>query len=493
MIRVLCPAGKQILIVGISSRAYTRFSGAVRGSERERAVDGKKKIDMLTGSLWDKILLYTLPLAATGILQQLFNAADVVVVGRFTGDRGAAAMAAVGANSPLIGLILNVFVGVSLGTNVVIANAVGTKDRSTIGKAVHTSILFSVICGTLMAILGEVLAVPILRLLSVPDAVLPMAVLYLRIYLVGLPVILLYNFESAIYRGVGNTRTPLGALTAAGIVNVFLNLFFVVIVGMTVDGVAAATVISNVISSMVLLYDLTRFQTDIRVEWKRLRIDGPVFRRILRIGIPTGIQTAVFSMANIIIQSAINSLGTIVMAASSAAFNIEMFVYDVLNSFSQACTTFVAQNNGAGNMPRCKRVLGLCLAENAACTAVSVFVVLLFGKKILSLFTADQQVIDTGYVRLVLIFTAYIFTILYEVISGYLRGFGISARPAVLTTLGICGVRIGWIYLVFPRDPTFHTIMMAYPYSLATTALLMSLTLIVLRPAGKRLSDAAER
>jgi len=453
----------------------------------------RKEIDMLTGSIWDKILVYALPLAATGILQQLFNAADVVVVGRFTGSHGAAAMAAVGANSPVIGLIVGVFVGVSLGTNVVIANAVGMKDRKMIHQAVHTSILFALICGVIMTILGELFAAPILRALSVPDDVLPMAVLYLRIYFSGLPVILLYNFEAAIFRGIGNTRTPLAALTVSGILNVFLNLFFVIVVGMTVDGVAIATVISNAVSALALLRTLMRTDSDVRLDLRKLRIHSNVFQKIMMIGIPAGIQSAVFAIANIIIQSAINSLGTVVMAASSAAYNIEVFVYDVLNAFSQACTTFTGQNNGAGNMPRCKKVLGLCLLEGAVCTAASVALVLLFGKQILSFFTTDQAVIDTGYIRLVLIFFAYIFTIQYEVMSGYLRGFGISALPALLTTLGICGVRIAWIYLVFPGSRTFHTIMMAYPYSLAATAAMMLTTLLVRRPASKRERAAVRR
>lgn len=445
----------------------------------------KQKINMLSGSLWDRILLYALPLAATGILQQMFNAADVIVVGRFTGDKGAVAMAAVGANSPVIGLIVNAFVGISLGTNVVIANATGMNDRDTIHKAVHTSVFFAIICGIVMSVLGEIFAVPILKSLSVPDEVLPMAVLYLRIYLIGLPVILLYNFEASIYRGTGNTRFPLEALTVSGVLNVFLNLFFVIVVKMTVDGVAVATVISNCVSSLVLLYRLTASESDIRLDLKRLKADPAVFIKIMRIGIPAGIQSAVFSIANVIIQSAINSLGTIVMAASSAAFNIEIFAYDVLDSFGQACTTFTGQNNGAGNMKRCRKILFLCLAEDAVCTALSIVLILFFGKTILSLFTDNEQVINTGYVRLILIFTAYIFTMLYDVMSGYMRGFGISALPALLTTIGICGVRIAWIYTVFPKNRTFHTIMMAYPYSLATTAVLIGIALAILKPSKK--------
>lgn len=445
----------------------------------------KREIDMLSGSMWDKILLFALPLALTGILQQLFNAADVIVVGRFTGSMGAAYMAAVGANSPVIGLIVNLFIGVSLGTNIVVANAVGAGDHGAIGKAVHTSVLFALICGAAMAVLGEILSKPIIDLLGVPGDVYRPALLYLRIYLAGLPVILLYNYEAAVYRGVGNTRTPLLALTISGILNVLLNLFFVVVVGMNADGVAIATVISNAVSSLYLTIDMMRSRSDIHLRLKDLKIDRAVFRHIMRIGIPTGIQSAVFSISNIIIQYAINSLGTIVMAASSASYNVEIFAYEIFNSFSQACATFTSQNNGAGRIKRCRKALFVCIAEDTAATAVAIVLILFFGRRILSVFTSDNEVIETGYQRLVVVFAAYFSSMLYEVMSGYMRGFGISAMPAFLTTLGICGVRIAWIYLIFPRDPTFRNIIMVYPYSLTITMLLILASLLIIRPAKR--------
>lgn len=285
----------------------------------------KKKQNMLTGSLWDKIILFALPLAATGILQQLFNAADIAVVGRFTGDMGSIAMAAVGTNSSIVNLIVNLFVGLALGANVVIATAVGMGDEDTIEKAVHLSITFAVAGGAAAAVVCELLAPYILSLIHVPAEVLPMATLYLRVYLAGLPVILLYNFESAIFRAVGDTRTPLMMLAISGVVNVALNFLFVAGLNMTVDGVAMATVLSNLLCAILLLRRLLRTELPIRVELKRLRIDWAVFRRILRIGIPAGIQSAVFSFANILIQSAVNTLDTVVMAASSAAYNVETF------------------------------------------------------------------------------------------------------------------------------------------------------------------------
>ena len=270
-----------------------------------------------------------------------------------------------------------------------------------------------------------------------PDEVYPLALLYIRIYLIGMPAILLYNFEAAIFRSIGETKVPLLALTVAGVLNVILNLFFVIVLHMTVNGVAIATVLSNVV-----------------------------------------------------IQSAINSLGTAVIAASSAAYNIEVFAYDVLNSFSQACTTFVGQNYGAGKIGRCKRTLALCLVEDAIASALSIVLILFAGRFLLSIFNNDPEVIELGYTRLVIIFIAYIFSMMYEVMSGYLRGFGISVVPAVITTVGVCVVRIIWINVVFPMNRTFQTIMTAFPVSLALTAVGTFIALIIYRPsrrfAGKK-------
>lgn len=448
---------------------------------RSRVAEG-----MIIGSLWDKILLFAIPLAVTGILQQLFNAADVAVVGRFTGDAGPLAMAAVGANSPLIGLLLNTFIGVSLGTNVIIANAVGKGDAKDIHTAVHTSIVLALLCGTALAVLGEIFAEPLLSLQNVPDEVLPYATLYFRVYMLGTPVIMLYNFEAAIFRGIGDTKTPLKVLMFSGVLNVGLNILFVIVFKRTVDGVAAATVISNLVSAVLLLFYMRRSAADIHVELKELRIDKRMLARILQIGVPAGIQSAVFSFANIIIQSAINSLGTVVMAASSAAFNVEIFAYDVLNGFSAACTTIVGQNAGAGKIDRCRRAAVLSWVEGALALAAIISLILFFGHEILGLFNSDQEVIEVGFQRLVIIFFAYAFSLTYEVISGYMRGFGISTMPAILTMIGICGVRLLWIYFVFPMDPSFSTIMTVYPVSLATTAGLMAVGLLVKKP-GKRL------
>lgn len=445
----------------------------------------RRQIDMLNGSIRSSLPKFALPVAATAILEQLFNASDVAVVGNFTGAERTAAVAAVGANSPIISLIVNLFLGIALGANVVIANAIGRKDREAVCRAVHTSVAVAVLGGIFIAVAGELLSGILLRSLNVPDDVFPLALLYLRIYLLGMPVILLYNFLAAIFRSVGDAKTPLIALTASGVLNVLLNLFFVVALHMTVNGVAIATVISNAVSSALLFRKLMTSDSFIAIEPKKIRIDMKTLGQIMRIGLPAGIQSGVFAISNIVVQSAINSLGMVVMAASSAAYNIEIFAYDVLNSFSQACTTFVGQNYGAKQIDRCKKTLILSLIEDAIATAAAIAIVLLVGKNILSVFNSDPQVIEIGYTRLKMVFTAYTFSMLYEVMSGYLRGFGISLVPAVLTTVGVCGVRILWINLVFPQNPTFPTILSAYPISLSVTAFLIFIALVCYRPAKR--------
>ena len=455
--------------------------------------ENAKQLDMLHGSIWNKLPLFALPVAATAILEQLFNASDLAVVGNFTGAGKTIAVAAVGANSSIISLIVNLFVGIALGANVVIANAIGREDKEVITKAVHTSILVAVLAGIGVAIAGELVANPLLASLQVPEDVFPAALLYLRIYLLGMPVILLYNFEAAIFRSTGDTKTPLVVLTISGILNVLLNLFFVAVLHMTVNGVAIATVVSNCISSVLLFYRLVKTNGWIHVEWKNLHVDREILVQIMRIGLPAGIQSAVFAVANIVIQSAINSLGTVVMAASSAAYNIEIFAYDVLNAFSQACTTFVGQNYGAGQLKRCRKVLILCIVEDAIATASAIVLILLTGKALLSLFNSDPQVVSVGYTRLIMVFSAYTFSMLYENMSGYMRGFGFSLIPAVVTTLGICGVRIFWIVAVFPSHATFVGILTAYPVSLSVTALLIFIVLAIYHPAKRLQTDKGEK
>ena len=442
-------------------------------------------IDILNGPMWDKILRYALPVAATGILGQLFNASDIAIVGNFAEGDTVAAVAAVGANGPVIGLLLNIFIGIALGANVVIANAIGRGDKETVSRAVHTSIVAAVLGGIIVGLLGQLVAEPVLSMLQVPEDVFPLALKYMRIYLLGLPVIFLYNFEAAIFRSAGDTKTPLVALALSGVLNVILNLFFVVVLNKTVDGVAIATVLANVVSSVVLLRRLLRSELFIHVEFKNLRIDWKILWRILKIGVPAGIQGAVFSLSNIVVQSAINSLGKVTMAASSAAFNVEIMAYYILNSFGQACTTFVGQNYGAGQIDRCRKALKLCLIESVIATACAVCIALLSGKYLIALFNNDPEVIRLGMVRMKFIFMSYIFSTIYDCMSGYMRGFGISLTPALLTIFGVCGTRIIWIYMVFPMSQTFETIMQVYPISLAINMVLIFCALIITRPSKR--------
>lgn len=445
-----------------------------------------REIDMLNGPIWDKLPRYALPIAFTGMLEQLFNASDIAIVGNFANTNRTVAIAAVGANSPIVGMILNLCIGIALGANVMIANAIGRKDHKTVTETVHTAVLMALIGGAIVTILGEWCIGSVLNLLHVPTDVYPYALLYIRIYLLGMPVIFLYNFEAAIFRSVGETKVPLEALAFSGVLNVILNLFFVIILKMSVNGVAIATVISNAVSSGILLICLMRMNTWIHLDIRELKLHGNCVKRIVQIGLPAGVQGAVFNLANIVIQSAINILGTVVIAASSAAFNIEIMVYYVINSYGQACTTFVGQNFGAGQMKRCRRVLVLCLVEDIIICVCMICIGLVFGKNLLAIFNSEPKVIAIGYIRIIMVFLADTFNMLYEIMSGYLRGFGISFVPAILTILGVCVVRILWVYTIFPMDRTFRTLMTVYPVSLASAAILIGGALLYYRPAHRR-------
>lgn len=448
-------------------------------------------LDLLEGDLFVNVLRFALPVAATGALEQLFNAAGIAIVGNCSGPDGTRNVAAVGANSFIVMLVINFFIGVALGANVVIANAIGRGSTDSARSATRTAIVMALAGGVAFLIIGQLCAAPILRLLAVPANVMPFALLYLRIYLIGLPVILLYNFEAAIFRAAGDTRTPLKALALAGLINVAIGLALTAGLRMGVAGVAIGTVAANVFGSLTLLRRLTRLDLSapIHVGLRELRFDAMSARAILRIGLPAGFQSAVFAFANVIIQGAINTLGMTVIAASSAAFNIESLAYQVFNSFSQACATFTGQNSGARQYARCRRVLAVCYLENVIVTGAAIAVVLAFGHTMLGLFVHDPEAVRLGYLRLLFVFVGYMFSMAYDVASGYLRGFGISLVPAALTVLGVCGVRIDWIAFVFPTHRTFTTIMAVYPISLAVTAALVLIALAVYRPASRALRN----
>ena len=430
----------------------------------------KKEMDMLHGPLASKILLFAIPLACTGILQQLFNAADVMVIGRFVGKH---AMAAVGSNSAFIGLMVNLFVGISLGANVIIARYTGQGNKEKVHQAVHMAILVALIGGIIMTVVGETVTNPLLVLLGVPDEVFSLARLYLRVYLLGMPVILLYNFESAIFRSQGNTKTPLICLTISGCVNVVFNLFFVLVCGRSVDGVALGTVLSNAISSVLLFILLVKSPSEVRIRKADMHLHKDVLKEMFRIGLPAGLQGCVFSISNIMVQSAINSLGADIMASSSAAFNIEIMAYYLANSFGQACTTFIGQNHGAGNLERCKSVTHWSLFLATISTAIVSVLVVIFAPDLIRIFNSDPTVIENGAIRLYWIVGFECINMLIELFSGCMRGYGYSLVPALVALIGICGVRIIWIYTIFAAHHTFGTLMVVYPFSWVVTSVVL--------------------
>lgn len=439
-------------------------------------------IDILHGSLWRDIPLFALPVAITGILEQLSNLIDTLMIGHFSPDGGTLGMAAVGSTTPIATLLIMLFVGLSLGANVTIAHAVGAGDRERANRCAHTAVVLALL-GVAVTILMGIASQPLMQCLSVPPEIFNDALVYLRVYLLGIPAILLFNFEAAVFRSVGVTRMPLMALAISAALNVVLDGIFVAFLGWGAAGVALATVLCYIVSSGFLFTRLLKADEAIRIDPRRLRIDRESVTKIVRIGLPAGIQGSVFSLANILIQTCINSLGAQVVAASSAALALEFVCYSLLNSFSQACTTFVGQNSGAGNLERCKKVLKVALIEDAIITVVMIVLVVWQGRTILTLFSSDAEVLDIAYVRVCTLFPAYVFSMAYENMSGYLRGFGISALPSALTAIGVCGTRFFWALVVFPAHPTFATVMLAYPVSFGTTTLLVAGALAYCKPA----------
>ena len=453
--------------------------------KNERTTKARGGVDILHGSLWKGIPRFALPVAATGILEQLSNFVNTLMIGRFAADGGTFGMAAVGSVAPIASLFIMLFVGLSLGANVAIARAVGAGEKDRANRCAHTAVALAA-AGVVFAIVLELLSRPMLLCLNVPPEVFDDALLYLRVYLIGLPAILLYNFEAAIFRSVGVTRMPLVALAISAVLNVVLDGIFIAVLGWDEVGVALATMLCYVASSGFLFVRLLGAQEPIRITPARLRVDRDALREIVRVGVPAGIQGGAFSIANVLIQTCINSLGPEVVAASSASLALEYVCYSLLNSFSQACTTFVGQNDGANNLARCKGTLKVCLVEGAISAIIMIGLVVWQGRVVLSFFNPDTTVIDLAYVRVCIIFPVYVFSMAYENMSGYLRGFGISGLPSALTVLGVCGTRFIWALVVFPMNPTFANVMLAYPVSLGLTAVLIAGALVYCRPAAKR-------
>lgn len=432
----------------------------------------KKRIssdqDLTVGSIVDKVLLFAIPLMITSMLQQLFNATDVAVVGKFASKE---AMAAVGSNSPVISLLVNFFVGISVGVNVLIARSIGAKDEAKARSTVGTSMAVAIAAGFFVAIAGNLTAAPIIDILGVPPEVRAYSITYLRIYFSGVPFIMLYNFEAAIFRSNGNTRTPLISLLIGGIFNVAANIFFVLVLNMDVDGVAIATVLANVISSVILIYRLRKEDSIIHVDFGKIRINKNDLSIILRIGVPAGLQSAVFSISNICVQSAINSLGADYMAASSAAYNIEIFAFFVVNSFTQTLVTFVGQNYGAGKFERCREVVKKTLVVSWVMVTLFSIVLLMFERPLLGLFTNEPQVIDAGVIRIKAILYFETLNVLMDNLSGAMRGLGQSLVPALTTLICVCGIRIIWVFTGFQYYHSWMSIMLVFPVSWAVNAI----------------------
>lgn len=433
---------------------------------RKHAQKGRYEIDMTNGPLLGKIVTFAVPLALSGILQLLFNAADMVVAGQFAGSQ---ALAAVGSTGALINLIINLFIGLSVGVNVLVARYYGSGQQKDLSETAHTAILTSLVSGVALIFIGFALSRPLLTLMGTPDDVIDHSVLYMRIYFAGMPVIMLYNFGAAVLRAVGDTRRPLYFLTLAGVVNVCLNLFFVIVLKMGVAGVATATVLSQCISAALVLRCLVKSDAAYRIDLKKLCIAKEKLIQMMKIGIPAGIQGATFSVSNVIIQSTINSFGSVAMAGATASSNLEGFLWTVVDAFTQAAQSFTSQNYGARKPGRVSRVMAICLAMAVGCSIAMGGGAYLGGHTLLGLYTSDEQVIEYGLRRMLITCVPYFTIALMNVLVGMLRGLGSSIMPMIMSIIGTCGLRIVWIYTIFSLNPTWEVLFLSYPISWLVT------------------------
>ena len=438
------------------------------------------QIDMCNGRVLKKMLLFTIPLICSSVLQLLFNAVDVIVVGRYAGDN---ALAAVGSNSSLINLFVNFFMGLSIGANVLVSRYYGAKQDKELSETVHTAIAVSLVSGIALAVLGVLISPTILRWMQAPKEVLSLAVVYLRVYFVGMPALMLYNFGAAILRAIGDTKRPLYFLAIAGVVNVILNLFFVIVLHWGVFGVALATVISQVISAWFVLKCLMKETGGIRVEIKKLYIHKDKIKRMLQIGVPAGLQSVLFSVSNVLIQSSINSFGATVIAGNSASANIEGFVYVAMNAFYQANISFTSQNMGARKYHRLNRILVTalgCVMVTGIIFGVSCYVA---GPLLLSLYTSSSSVVAAGMVRLAYICIPYFLCGIMEVMVGSLRGMGYAVFPMIVSLVGSCLLRIVWLQTIFriERFQNIETVYIIYPISWTITVLAHVVTYMIVK------------
>ena len=441
----------------------------------------RRNIDMLNGPLAGPIILFALPLALSSMLQQLFNAADTAVVGRFASSQ---AMAAVGSNSSVINLVVALFVGLSVGTNVVIASLIGRGRKEEIPTAVHTAVVVALISGVLLLFVGIGIARPMLTLMNTPEDVLDLAVLYLRIYFLGMPFIMLYNFGAAILRSKGDSTRPVYALICGGVLNVLLNLLLVIVFHLHVIGVASATVTSNVVSSFLVMWFLLHEEDEFRLNPKKLQIHRGYLMQMIRIGLPAGLQGVVFSLSNTVIQSGVNSFGSSASAGSAAALNFEIIAYYIVNSFNQATVTFTSQNYAAGKYDRVKKVFRLAILFTVIGAGTLDFLFIAGRHFTLSLFTTDPEVFKYAVIRFTHILAFQWMVSSYEISGSAMRGMGYSMTPTVITIFGTCVFRIFWVLTLFPRHRDFGFLLYVYPASwLITGSLVLFAYFLVCRKA----------
>lgn len=436
------------------------------------------EIDMCNGPILPKVIAFSLPLMLSGCLQLLFNAADVIVVGRFAGSES---LAAVGSTTSLINLLINMFIGLSIGTNVTVALSIGSGDAKATKDNVHTAVSVSLISGAALVVIGLIFTKPLLVLMGAPDDVLEKAALYLKIIFIGMPANMAYNFGSAILRAAGDTRRPLYFLSLAGVVNVVLNLFFVIVLHMDVAGVALATIIAQCISAVLILACLSRMEGACRLNIKNLYIQPVNLRKMLKIGLPAGIQSSLFSFSNVLIQSSINSFGSLVVAGNSAGTSIEQFVYISMNAVHQATVSFTSQNTGARKPERINRILFSCLGLVIIVGLIMGIMVNIFAYPLLSIYSADPAVIAAGRERLIWISAPYFLCGVMEIFMGIMRGLGYAITPMVVSLSGACLFRIVWIATIFAQFPSMDVLLLSYPVSWILTALIHLLTYLYAR------------
>lgn len=430
----------------------------------------KNEIDMLHGPLLAKIIIFAMPLAASSILQQLFNSVDVAVVGRFDSSY---ALAAVGSNGPVISLLINLFLGISMGANVVISNHIGQKDNNLTKYAIRTTAATALFSGLALAVIGVLAARPILTIMGTPMEVLDMAVRYLRIYFIGTPFLLIYNFGSAILRSKGDTSRPLYILVIAGIINTVLNLILVIVFHMGVAGVAIATDIANVFSAASIIFLLIREEEPYRLNLRSIGINKNELKSMLMIGVPAGLQGMVFSFSNVLLQTTINSHGADAVAGSAAAVNFEYYCYFIISAFNGAAITFIAQNYGAGNYNRVKRIYWLCLGLSTLLSVASAQLFIWQKTFFVSLFTTDASVAEYAYTRMLIVLLWQFIACSYEISASAMRGMGKSMLPTLLTIVGTCLLRVVWVFAVCPVWTSYQTIMTVYPITWITTGIMV--------------------